>query len=316
MKMAVEQKQNPASRVLNWAQYATYAAICVSSFLIAIKIVAWLKTDSVAVLGSLADSMIDLFASVIAAAAVRYASLPPDDNHRFGHQKAEALTALLQVALIASSAALVAWESAQRLLSPVALENSAVAIAVLGISVVLTVGLAAFQTFAIRKSKSLIIEGDRAHYLGDTIAGLGLMFAIIIGSAFAIPQADAFAGLGASLFLAYAAWSVIREVIPQLMDEEIPVQERECVERLLDEDPDILGYHALRTRRAGGQRFIQLDIQIDPNLSFREAHDISDRIELQIEALFDAADVIVHADPAGEAREEDRILSVHSKSVT
>lgn len=158
---------------LRWARTATLIAVCTAFVLAGIKLVAWLITGSAAVLGSLADSSIDLFGSVVAASAVRYAALPPDDNHRFGHQKAEALTALGQTALIAASAALVTWESVQRLLAPEPLERPAIAIAALATSLLVTLSLVAFQTIAIRRSGSLIIQGDRAHYAGDIIANGG-----------------------------------------------------------------------------------------------------------------------------------------------
>lgn len=293
---------------LGWARAATTIAVCSAFLLAGIKLVAWLMTGSAAVLGSLADSSIDLFASVVAASAVRYAALPPDDKHRFGHQKAEAITALGQTALIAASAAFVASESVHRLLSPEPLERPAIAIAALATSLFVTLGLIAFQTIAIRRSGSLIVQGDRAHYLGDVIANSGALAAIVIGVYFDFPQADAIAGLIAAVFLVIAGWQVATQAIPQLMDEELPAEDHALIEQILTSDSDVLDYHALRTRRAGGRRFIQVDIQIDPELSFRTAHEISDRVELAIEQLFPDADVIVHADPAGEARLESRAL--------
>ena len=293
---------------LRWARIATLIAVCAAFSLAGIKLIAWLVTGSAAVLGSLADSSIDLFGSVVAAGAVRYAALPPDDNHRFGHQKAEALTALGQTALIAASATLVTWESVQRLLNPEPLERPAVAIAALATSLLVTLGLVAFQTLAIRRSGSLVIQGDRAHYLGDVIANSGALAAVVIGVYFAFPQADALAGLVAAVFLMIAGWQVATQAIPQLMDEELPEEDHALIEQILTEDAGVLDYHALRTRRAGGRRFIQVDIQIDPELSFRAAHEISDRVELAIERVFPDADVIVHADPAGEARLERRVL--------
>ncbi|NQY98579.1 MAG: cation transporter [Henriciella sp.] len=295
-------------KALAWARAATQLAVLAALCLAGLKLVAWLMTGSAAVLGSLADSGLDLFGSLVAAGAVRYAALPPDENHRFGHHKAEALTALGQVALLAASATLVAWESMERLVQPRAIEQPAFAIGALALSLVVTLGLVGFQTLAIKRSGSLIITGDRAHYTGDLIANSGALAAVIIGVYFSFPQADALAGLMAAVFLAVAGWQVAKQAIPQLMDEELPEADRSIIQAILDADPEVRGYHALRTRRAGGSRFIQVDIQIDPDLSFRSAHAISDRIELAIERAFPDADVIVHADPAGEARIEKRVL--------
>lgn len=295
-------------KALAWARAATQLAVVAALCLAGLTLAAWLVTGSAAVLGSLADSGLDLFGSLVAAGAVRYAALPPDENHRFGHHKAEALTALGQVALLAASATLVAWESMERLLQPRAIEQPAFAIGALALSLLVTLGLVGFQTLAIKRSGSLIITGDRAHYTGDLIANSGALAAVIIGVYLSFPQADALAGLMAAVFLAVAGWQVAKQAIPQLMDEELPEADRSIIQAILDADPEVRGYHALRTRRAGGSRFIQVDIQIDPDLSFRSAHAISDRIELAIERSFPDADVIVHADPAGEARIEKRVL--------
>lgn len=293
---------------LAWARTATLAAILVAATLCIAKIIAWLMTGSAAVLGSLADSGLDLFGSVVAAGAVRYASLPADENHRFGHQKVEALTALGQVALIAASATLVSWESVQRLISPEPISQPIIALGVLALSLAMTVGLVIFQTLALKRSGSLIVKGDRAHYIGDVIANGGALIAVAVGVYFAFPRADAIAGLIAAAFLLGAGWQVAKQAIPQLMDEELPDSDQQVLKSLLEGDPDILGFHALRTRRAGERRFIQVDVQINPDMSFREAHEITDRIELAIEKAFPDADVIVHPDPAGEARIERRVL--------
>lgn len=296
------------SQAQAWARAATIAAVAMALVLCAAKLAAWFATGSAAVLGSLADSTLDLFGSLAAVFAVRYAAAPPDDNHRFGHQKAEALTALGQVALIAASAALVTWESVQRLFSPEPIVRAEIAISVLALSLLATIGLVAFQTLALRKSGSLIVEGDRAHYLGDVLANGGALLAVVIAGMFSFPRADAFAGLLAAGFLFYAGLQVARRAVPQLMDEELPEADRIIIRELLEADPDVIGFHALRTRQAGGRRFVQLDIQLDPSISLRAAHEIADRVEQGLEAAFPDADVIVHQDPAGEARLERRAV--------
>jgi ferrous-iron efflux pump FieF len=286
------------AKSLAWARAATLFAVTAAVLLAGLKLFACLMTGSAAVLGSLADSGLDLFGSLVAAGAVRYAALPPDDNHRFGHQKAEALTSLAQVVLITASASLVAWESAHRLFEPEPIQRPAYAITVLALSTIVTIGLVSFQTIAMKRSGSLIVEGDRAHYLGDVIANSGALIAVIISAYFAFPLADPIAGLIAALFLAIAGWRVARKAIPQLMDEELPESERGVIQDILNDDPDVIGFHALRTRRAGGTRFIQIDIELDPDLSLRHAHKISDRIEHALERAIPDVDVIIHFSPA------------------
>ncbi|MEM1052614.1 MAG: cation diffusion facilitator family transporter [Pseudomonadota bacterium] len=298
----------PEKPITLWSSIATIAAVSVAVTLCVVKIYAWLVTGSAAVLGSLADSAFDLISSLAATLTVLYAALPPDHNHRFGHRKAEGLTALLQVVLISSSAAIVAFESGGRLLNPVAIENPPVALGVMTFSLLATLALVALQTYALKKSGSLVVRGDRLNYLGDVLANSGALAAVWIASSFDLPRADAIAGLMVAMVLIMAGWQIARRAIPQLMDEELPDADKQIIQKILSADPDIIDFHALRTRQAGDQRFIQLDIQIDADLTFREAHAITDRIELAIEAAFSDADVIVHPDPIGEARLERRVL--------
>ncbi|MEM6267568.1 MAG: cation diffusion facilitator family transporter, partial [Pseudomonadota bacterium] len=207
---------------------------------------------------------------------------------------------------------LVAWESVRALLNPAPLQNPSIAIWVLAASLLATTALVGLQSLAIRRTGSLIVKGDRAHYVGDILANSGALAAVVIGEVYGILRADAIAGFIAAIFLGLAGYQVARAAIPQLMDEELPHEDQETIRRILDKDPDVISFHALRTRRAGGQRFIQLDIQIDAGLSFRRAHAITDRVELALEEAFGDADVIVHPDPIGEARLERRVLDERS----
>lgn len=292
----------------SWVKAATTCAIIVASSLVLMKLIGWFITGSTAVLGSLADSGIDLFGSIAAAGAARFAAMDPDDNHKFGHHKAEALFALIQVALISVSATLVISESIRHLLNPEPLQQPHVAVWVLAIALIATLMLVSFQTLAIKKVDSLIVRADRAHYLGDVLALSGALAAVTIGEYFNIPRLDAIAGLVMGGFLVIAAWQVMNIAIPQLMDEELPEHDKLKIKTILEKDKNVIGYHALRTRKAGGKRFIQLDIQLDAELSFREAHDITDAVELALESAFSDTDVIIHADPIGEARLERRVI--------
>ena len=291
-----------------WVRTATRMAILIAFILCALKAIAWFITGSTAVLGSLADSSIDLVTSIMAAVAASYAATAPDSQHKFGHHKAEALFALTQVVLLSASASLVMWESVQQLYAPVPLTQPHLAIGVLIFSIVATLFLVLFQTYALNKTDSLIIRSDRAHYSGDLVALVGALFAVTLGEYLGMPRLDAVAGLAMGVVLVHAAWQVVRQAIPQLMDEELPDKDKVRIKQLLDKHPEVLSYHALRTRKAGGKRFIQLDLQLDAELTFRQAHKITDEVELMLENAFSDVDVIIHADPAGEARPERRVV--------
>ena len=281
-----------------WARAATLAAVLVALTLLLAKLWAWRVTGSAAVLGQAADSGLDLVGSLVAFGAVRYAAMPADDDHRFGHQKAEALSALFQSLVIAASAILVAAESVRRLIEPRPITEPGLAAWVLAGSAAASVALVAFQTQALRRSGSLVVEGDRAHYLGDVIASLGALAAVLL-AARGLLWADALAGLAAAGFLLWSVREIAGRAFPQLMDQELPEADRARILALVEAEPGVLGHHALRTRRAGRRRYVQLHVELDPDMRFADAHAIADRVERSLEAAFPDADVIVHQDPHG-----------------
>ena len=283
-----------------WARASTAAAVLVAVALVAAKAFGYWTTGSVALLGSLADSALDLLGSAAAFFAVRYAAKPADDEHRFGHQKAEALSALGQSFLISASALFLAVESIERLIAPEPVRQAGIALSVLALSLIATIALVALQTLAMRRSGSLIVEGDRAHYLGDVIAQGGALIAIALSSQLGFLRADALAGLVAAGFLAWSVRELIGKALPQVMDEELPDHERQKIINLLDQEPEASGYHHLRTRRSGGRRFVQLHLDLNPEMKLRDAHAIADRVEKKIASAFPDVDVIVHQDPAEE----------------
>lgn len=288
-----------------WARAATLIAVLTASTLILTKLVAWLITGSATVLGSLADSGLDLLGSLIAFGAVRYAAEPADGDHRFGHEKAEPVASALQVVIITGSAMFVLIKSGQRLLHPEALHQGYYALGAMVLSLLLSGGLVAFQSLAMRKSDSLVIEGDRAHYVGDLIANFGGIIAIFLSIQYGWLRADAVAGAVAGIFLLHAAWSIVGKAMPQLMDQELSDSKREKIRAIVLADKDVRGMHALRTRKAGSRVFIQFHLELDPKLTLDIAHEIADRIELALLGSFPGADVMIHQDPHGLVEAHD-----------
>lgn len=272
----------------------------VACLLLIIKIIAWALTGSVAVLATLMDSGLDLLSSAGAFLAVRMAAQPPDENHRFGHQKAEAVSALLQTAVIAASATLVTIESVRRLFHPSPIENPGVAVVALTVSLLLTVGLVAAQSIAVRKTGSVVLKADRAHYTGDIIANLGILAAIMIASTTDFLRADGIAGLVAAGFLFWSVREVASEALPDLMDEELPEDERAEIEKTIRQNPVVYGFHNLRTRKAGTARFIQVDLELSGDMLLKDAHDIATRVSKDLREAFPGADVVVHQDTADD----------------
>lgn len=280
---------------------ATMLSVGTAAVLVTLKLGVWLVSGSVAVMASMADSALDLLASLATFFAVRYAVAPPDREHRFGHGKAEAFASLLQAGLVFASAALIAREAVQRLIAPEPIAREGWAIAVMIVSIVLTLGLVRAQTAVLRKTASVAVSGDRAHYFSDlasnAIALLGIAGAGLLG----VSGLDAAAGLVIAALLVWGAVGVFREASNQLMDRELPDEARSRILAVVREDPRLTHVHQLRTRASGPFVHIQMHVDLDPELSFEAAHKAIDDAEQRIVAAFPAADVIIHADPRGRA---------------
>jgi ferrous-iron efflux pump FieF len=283
---------------------ATYASVAVATLLIAVKFAAWLETGSVALLSSLVDSLLDIAASVVNLVAVRHAMSPADREHRFGHGKAEPLAVLGQSAFITGSAMLLLAEAVRRLISPVPIENPPAGIAVMIFSIVVTIGLVLYQRHVVRRTGSIAITADELHYRSDVVLNLSVIAALVLGSALDIPILDPLFGAAIGIWIVYSAVRLARLSLIQLMDRELPDDEREKIRAIAQSHPDVVAAHDLRTRVAGPTAFIQIHIEMNGTLSLIRAHEISDEVEAELRAAYPNAEVMIHQDPEGieEAR--------------
>ena len=296
---AVNAAAAPASPHGSLMQRTAWAAVAVASFLILLKAVAYVLTDSIAMLASLADSALDVFASSINLIAIHHALTPADQEHRFGHGKAEPLAGLMQSAFIAGSVVFLGIESVSRLFAPHPIAHGAMAILVMVVSIAVTLLLVTIQQITVIKTGSVAIRADRMHYLGDLLTNLGVALGIVLSTQFGILEADPAIGLVVAGILAFSAWHVFRESYNQLMDRELPDTERERIRAIVMRHDEVREMHDLRTRAAGIATFIQLHIELDPALSLVRAHEVSDAVEADIMAAFPNAEIIIHQDPAG-----------------
>ena len=278
----------------------TRLSVMVAATLVVAKLVAWILSGSVAMLASLADSSLDLVASLTTFFAVRYASTPADAEHRFGHGKAEALASLLQALLVALSAGYLIHESWNRFQDPQPIEAGPLALGVMGLSIVLTLGLVYMQTRAVKQTGSLAVSGDRAHYFAD----LGSNVVIISGLVLALAgweRADPIMGFLVVLWLFWTAFEVGRDAIGSLMDHELPDEERAHIIALAADDDRVLGVQNLRTRASGPFIHIQMHMELDPELTLTQTHAILVAAETRVMTAYPAADVLIHPDPKGQA---------------
>lgn len=279
----------------------TLFSVATASVLVVIKLAAWLMSGSVALLASMADSGLDLIASLGTFFAVRYAVAPPDQEHRFGHGKAEAFASLMQAGLVFASAALIAREAIGDLLGPHALKDTGWAIAVMAVSTVLTAFLIAAQTRVLKRTASVAVSGDRAHYAADLASNLIALAGIAASAALGLNNLDAVAAIAVAALLLWGAVSVFREAAAQLMDRELPDEARARIVELMTQDPRLSHVHQLRTRASGPFVHMQMHIDLDPHLTLEDAHQVIVAAEKRVLAAFPSADIIIHADPRGRA---------------
>jgi cation diffusion facilitator family transporter len=279
----------------------TLLSVATALVLVVAKLAAWRVSGSVALMASTADSALDLLASSATFFAVRYAAAPPDAEHRYGHGKAEAFASLVQAGLVFASAALIAQEAVSRLVDPRPVSQEGWALAVMILSMALTGGLILAQTWLLRRTRSVAVSADRAHYAADLASNFVALAGIGAVAALGWPALDAAAALIVAGILLWGAVSVFRESSDQLMDHELPGADRARIIALAMRDGAILDVHQVRTRAAGPIVHIQMHAALDPELSLEAAHHIVVAAEKRILAQYPAADIIIHADPRGRA---------------
>ena len=254
-------------------------------------------------LGSLADSALDLIASFATLIGVWIAAKPADEDHRFGHGKAEALAAIVQVMLISISAFGIAMRAIDQLLQGAQTEAAETGIGVSLVAIVATLGLLAWQRYVIARTGSLAIKTDNVHYQSDLLLNLAVIAALVLDQYAGFSKADPLFGLLIALWLAWGAWHAAREAADHLMDKEWPDERREEFIAVLARQPGLRGVHDLRTRTSGAQDFAQFHAAMDGSLPLREVHRMMDEIEARIEAEFPGVEVLIHPDPEGLVNE-------------
>ncbi len=289
------------------SKLATRAAIASVALAVALLVAkswaAW-ETDSTAMLGSLADTTLDLIASLATLAGVRIAAVPADHDHRFGHGKAEALVALAQVVLISISAAWIAWRAVQRLIDGAETAQMELGIAVSIAAIAATLILLWYQRRVIAQTGSIAISTDNVHYKSDLMLNGAVIPALLLDQWLGVTGADAAFGILIAAWLAWGAWRASNAAIDQLMDREWPEEERQAFLAAAREFPELAGLHDFRTRKSGTLRFVQFHVWVPANWTVREAHDRLDVAEEALQARFPGTEILIHVDPEGQTDRE------------
>lgn len=282
---------------------AAIASVSVALFLLALKIFAAAETGSVALLASLADTGFDVLASLLTLFSVRYAAMPADDDHRFGHGKAEALSALFQVILITVSAIFIAWRAIMRLGAQEQTAHPEYGIGVSVIAIVATLGLLAYQRHVVRKTGSVAIQADHVHYQSDLLLNVAVIVAILLDNMLNVRGADPLFGIAIAAWLSWGAYRAARLALDQLLDREWPEEKRQRFIEVALRHPELRGIHDMRTRSSGVHDFCQFHVWVDPNMTVAAAHDIMDEVEQALMDAFPGVEVLIHPDPEGHKDE-------------
>jgi len=295
---------------------AAMASIAMAVILIGLKLWAALQTSSMAMLGSLADSGLDLVASLIVLAGVRVAAQPADHDHRFGHGKAEALASLVQVILITLSALFIAFRAFQRLIAGATTEQAELGIGVSIVAMGLTILLITYQRHIVKQTGSLAISTDRLHYSSDLLLNGSVIVALGLDQFAGLVGADALFGLLIALWLGWGAFRASTQAVNQLMDREWPEAERQEFLAACQDYPELAGLHDFRTRTSGNHQFAQFHVWVPGDWTVQQAHDRIDQVELALQKRFPGTEILIHLDPEGHTDRETMLPSDITEQAT
>ncbi|WP_088331478.1 cation diffusion facilitator family transporter [Lacimicrobium sp. SS2-24] len=284
-----------------WVKLASTFALVAAFSMILVKIWAWYVTNSATMLASLTDSVFDVVASVINFFVIRYALMPADDDHKFGHGKAESLAGLAQSAFIFGSAMLLIFHSVDRLKDPAPLNQPILAVYATLFSVVMTLILVAVQRLAIRRTNSVAIKADSLHYQSDLLMNLAVLLALWLTTQGWLSM-DGWFAIGIAVYLMWGARSIAMESANALMDKELPQEYTDTIEQVALANPKVHGVHDIRTRQSGRNIFVQFHLELDDNLKLVDAHDITVKVEEAVNRKIPEAEVLIHQDPVSVAQ--------------
>lgn len=287
---------------------ATTASVAVAVTLIVAKAVAYAQTGSMSILASLIDSVMDSGASLLNLFAVRYALAPADRKHRFGHGKAESISALAQSTLIIASGIYLLVEAGKRLRAPQELPTLEIGIAVMLFTIVATLALLTLQQYVIRRTQSAAIRADALHYRTDLLTNSAVIVALLLAN-WGWSGMDPLFACGIAIYILLTARHIMSDALNELLDRELPEARRQLIRDTANHHADVHGIHDLRTRSSGRVDFIELHLELDGDMTLRRAHRIADEVIAAIKIEIPGADVVIHQDPAGlsEVRQEETL---------
>ncbi|MFN3699959.1 MAG: cation diffusion facilitator family transporter [Alphaproteobacteria bacterium] len=295
-----------------FAMLAVYWALSTVLILIVIKGIAYYYSGSAALLGSLTDTLGDGLISLMTFFSIRLSLAPADEDHRFGHGKIEGFSAMIQASFLCGAAVFLTFESAQRFMRPVEIDHHALGISVSLVAVILTLILVRVQSYALKRAPSLAIEADQRHYMNDVLINGAVIAGFAAHYMIGWIWLDAALGLVIAVYIGWTGIEVGRKAADMLMDREIGEAERTQIEAIVTANPQVHGMHDLRTRRTGMTIMISFDVELEPELTLRDAHAITRELEFALLEAFPHAEIIIHKDPKGDTYDaRHKVQGIH-----
>ncbi len=283
---------------------AAALSIVSNSTLIVLKLAAGLLTGSIAILTEAIHSSIDLVASIVAFVSVRKAGAPADREHPYGHAKVENLAAAFEGVLILAGAAVIAFESVRRLVVPAEVQLLWVGMVVIAFSGVANVAVSSFLARRARDTESPALEGDAAHLRTDALTCFGVLGGLLAVEVTGIERIDPIVALLVATAIVISGLRLLSRSSRVLVDEALPAEELAGVREAVEGHgaAEIAGFHALRARRAGSDRYVDLHVQFRRGTSLERAHDLAHELTREIRGRLSGADVLIHLEPEDAVR--------------
>lgn len=277
---------------------AASVSITASLILFCIKITFGLLTNSLSIIASAIDSFLDLSASVINFFSIYHSSKPADEDHKYGHEKAEAIAALFQGIIIITSSLFLVFEALKRLNKNIILDQLDKGIVVMIISLFVSFFLSRYLKAVAVKTESIALHADSFHFKTDLYTNITIITGLIIVKITGLNTLDSIITILVAAYIIYSTYEIIKNSIDVLMDRELSNDKLSIIESTIkDHSKDIKGFHKLRTRNTGSTKFIEFHLEVNKELSFIEAHDLSEEIIKELEIKIPNSEIIVHVDP-------------------
>lgn len=266
--------------------------------LILLKVIAGWISGSISVFAQAADSFLDLFAGVVTFFAVRIATRPADEEHPFGHGKVEDMAGMVQGVLLFIAAGLIIYSSVQRIINKTPIELAEAGMVAMVVSMVASILLSRHLLKVSRATGSVVLEANARNITGDIYSTAAVLVGLLVVRLTGLSILDPIIAIGIAIYIAKIAYDAINKPLLGLVDASLPHSEQSVIKSCLAEQGNqVVGFHELRTRRSGNQRYIDLHLVMAKGISLEQAHQVCDLLEVDIRSRLPRTNVTIHVEP-------------------